>query len=104
MVIPTPGHTPGHQSILFRDGDRTLAFWGDLFPTPEHVHPPYVMAFDLETGDVIWTYRGKDFPYYSSPAVTEKHCLIGGRDKGLHCIDRVTGKAAWRFSARGNPS
>lgn len=60
-----------------------------------------VMAFDLETGDVVWTYRAKNFPYFSSPAVTDKHCLIGGRDKGLHCINRVTGKAAWRFAARG---
>jgi outer membrane protein assembly factor BamB len=60
-----------------------------------------VTGFDLKTGDVVWTYRGKNFPYYSSPAVTEKHCLIGGRDKGLHCIDRVTGKASWRFASRG---
>tara|TARA_B100001123_G_scaffold380906_1_gene450866 strand:+ start:3374 stop:4543 length:1170 start_codon:yes stop_codon:yes gene_type:complete len=60
-----------------------------------------VMAFDLQTGDVVWTYRAKNFPYYSSPAVTEKFTLIGGRDKGLHCIDRVMGKAAWRFAARG---
>ena len=60
-----------------------------------------VTGFDLKTGEVVRTYRGKNFPYYSSPAVTEKHCLIGGRDKGLHCIDRVTGKAAWRFASRG---
>jgi eukaryotic-like serine/threonine-protein kinase len=60
-----------------------------------------VMAFDLDTGDVVWTYRAKNFPYYSSPAVTNKHCLIGGRDKGLHCIDRITGKSAWRFASRG---
>ena len=60
-----------------------------------------VMAFDLETGAVVWTYRAKNFPYYSSPAVTKKFTLIGGRDKGLHCIDRVTGKAAWRFASKG---
>ncbi len=60
-----------------------------------------VMAFDLKTGAVVWTYRSKNFPYYSSPAVTEKFTLVGGRDKGMHCIDRVTGKAAWRFAARG---
>ena len=60
-----------------------------------------VTAFDLNAAEVVWTYRAKNFPYYSSPAVTDKFCLIGGRDKGLHCIDRVTGKAAWRFAARG---
>ncbi len=60
-----------------------------------------VMAFDLESGDVAWNYRQKNFPYFSSPAVTSTHVLIGGRDKGLHCINRVSGKQGWRFSARG---
>ena len=60
-----------------------------------------VMAFDLETGDIIWNYRHKNFPYFSSPAVTSSQVLIGGRDKGLHCINRISGKQVWRFSARG---
>ena len=60
-----------------------------------------VMAFDIESGDIIWNYRHKNFPYFSSPAITLNHVLIGGRDKGLHCIDRISGKQKWRFSARG---
>jgi outer membrane protein assembly factor BamB len=60
-----------------------------------------VMAFDLETGNIVWNYRQKNFPYFSSPAVTPEFVLIGGRDKGLHCINRITGKQEWRFSARG---
>mgnify|MGYP001156766889 CR=1 FL=1 len=60
-----------------------------------------VMAFDLDTGEVVWNYRSKNFPYFSSPALTAKQVLIGGRDKGLHCINRVSGKSEWRFSARG---
>lgn len=60
-----------------------------------------VMAFDLESAEMVWSYQPKSFPYFSSPAVTEKTVLIGGRDKGLHCIDRVSGNAIWRFSARG---
>ena len=60
-----------------------------------------VMAFDVETGKVVWNYRNKSFPYFSSPALTEKHVLIGGRDKGLHCIKRISGKLEWRFAARG---
>ena len=60
-----------------------------------------VMAFDLETGEVVWNYRNKSFPYFSSPALTEKQVLIGGRDKGLHCIKRISGKLEWRFAARG---
>ena len=60
-----------------------------------------VMAFDLETTAMVWSYQPKSFPYFSSPAVTNKSVLIGGRDKGLHCINRVSGKPIWRFSARG---
>ncbi len=60
-----------------------------------------VMAFNLDTGDVIWNYRHKNFPYFSSPAITSDQVLIGGRDKGLHSINRVSGKQTWRFSARG---
>src|SRR5918999_704663 len=29
-VIPTPGHTPNHQSVVVTDGDRTLFVAGDL--------------------------------------------------------------------------
>ena len=47
-VVPAPGHTPHHQIVLLHDGNSVLAFWGDLFPTSRHVHPPYVMAFDLQ--------------------------------------------------------
>ncbi len=60
-----------------------------------------VMAFDLEGGDLVWSYKQKSFPYFSSPAVTETLVFIGGRDKGMHAIDRMTGKQVWRFSARG---
>ena len=60
-----------------------------------------VMAFDLKTGDIVWNYRQKSFPYFSSPAVTKTQVIIGGRDKGLHCINRISGKQDWRFSARG---
>ena len=59
------------------------------------------MAFNLGSGEVVWNYRSKSFPYFSSPALTRSHVLIGGRDKGLHCIKRVSGKIEWRFAARG---
>ena len=60
-----------------------------------------VTAFNLETGEIIWNYRQKSFPYFSSPALSDRQVFIGGRDKGMHCIDRMSGKKVWRFSARG---
>ncbi|HEX2086335.1 MAG TPA: N-acyl homoserine lactonase family protein [Solirubrobacteraceae bacterium] len=29
-IVPTPGHTPNHQSVLVEDGDRTLFIAGDV--------------------------------------------------------------------------
>jgi outer membrane protein assembly factor BamB len=60
-----------------------------------------VTAFNLEAGEILWNYKPKSFPYFSSPALSDNHVFIGGRDKGMHCIDRVKGNQVWRFSARG---
>ncbi len=48
-VVPTGGHSTGHQAIIVRgsgDGARTLAFFGDLFMRPWGANPRWVSAFD----------------------------------------------------------
>jgi len=48
-VVPTGGHTTGHQAIVVRgngDGAQTLAFFGDLFMRPWGANPRWVTAFD----------------------------------------------------------
>ncbi|MFQ6107487.1 MAG: N-acyl homoserine lactonase family protein [Thermoplasmata archaeon] len=35
MLIPTPGHTPGHQSVLV-EGDRRFVYCGDIAPLREN--------------------------------------------------------------------
>jgi glyoxylase-like metal-dependent hydrolase (beta-lactamase superfamily II) len=48
-VIPTGGHSTGHQAIVVRgtgDGARTLVFLGDLFMRPWGANPRWVTAFD----------------------------------------------------------
>ena len=48
-VIPTGGHSTGHQAIVVRgtgEGARTLAFLGDLFMRPWGANPRWVTAFD----------------------------------------------------------
>jgi glyoxylase-like metal-dependent hydrolase (beta-lactamase superfamily II) len=47
-VLPTPGHTPHHQSVLVRDGGDTLCFLADLVPTTAHLPLPWIMGYDLE--------------------------------------------------------
>jgi glyoxylase-like metal-dependent hydrolase (beta-lactamase superfamily II) len=48
-VVPTGGHSGGHQAIIVRgtgDKVRTLAFFGDLFMRPWAANPRWVTAFD----------------------------------------------------------
>lgn len=46
--IPTPGHTPHHQSLLIEsDGEQAL-FVGDLVPTAAHLPLPWIMGYDVE--------------------------------------------------------
>jgi glyoxylase-like metal-dependent hydrolase (beta-lactamase superfamily II) len=59
----TPGHTPGHQSVLLEDagtttlfvGDAvyTLDFWNDLSVVDEK-HPAYRMQIQVEGGLELW--------------------------------------------------
>ncbi len=48
-VVPTGGHSAGHQAVIVRGGDgtgRTLAFLGDLFMRPWGANPRWVTSFD----------------------------------------------------------
>lgn len=46
-VVPTGGHSKGHQAIVVRaPGGRTLAFLGDLCMRPWSANPRWVTAFD----------------------------------------------------------
>ena len=45
-VRRTSGHSGGHQAIIVRGRDRTVAFIGDLFMRPWSANPKWVTAFD----------------------------------------------------------
>jgi glyoxylase-like metal-dependent hydrolase (beta-lactamase superfamily II) len=48
-VVPTGGHSAGHQAVIVRGGNgtgRVLAFLGDLFMRPWGANPRWVTAFD----------------------------------------------------------
>ncbi len=56
-VLPTPGHTAGHQSVVVSDGNgHNLVFFGDVIPTALHLRLPFIMAYDL---DVVGTLESK---------------------------------------------
>jgi glyoxylase-like metal-dependent hydrolase (beta-lactamase superfamily II) len=45
-IVPTGGHSAGHQGVIVRGRDRTVAFFGDLFMRPWSANPKWVTAFD----------------------------------------------------------
>ena len=47
-VIPTPGHTPFHQSILIESAGERAFYLGDLVPTAAHLPLPWIMGYDVE--------------------------------------------------------
>ena len=47
-VIPTPGHTPFHQSVLIESDGDTAFYPADLVPTASHLPLPWIMGYDVE--------------------------------------------------------
>ncbi len=47
-VLPTPGHTPFHQSVLLESAGEVACFLGDLVPTAAHLPLPWIMGYDVE--------------------------------------------------------
>jgi glyoxylase-like metal-dependent hydrolase (beta-lactamase superfamily II) len=46
--VPTPGHTPHHQSLLIDGGSERALFIADLVPTTAHLPLPWIMGYDVE--------------------------------------------------------
>jgi glyoxylase-like metal-dependent hydrolase (beta-lactamase superfamily II) len=36
-IVPTPGHTIGHQSVVVKWKDRNIVYAGDAAPLPENI-------------------------------------------------------------------
>ncbi len=47
-VVPTPGHTPHHQSVLIESDGEVACFLADVCPTAAHLPLPWIMGYDLE--------------------------------------------------------
>jgi glyoxylase-like metal-dependent hydrolase (beta-lactamase superfamily II) len=48
-MLPTPGHTPGHCSVLIASGPGRLLITGDATPTVAHLeHPGWTPVYDLD--------------------------------------------------------
>jgi len=47
-LLPTPGHTPHHQSVLIDGGGERACYFADLVPTAAHLPLPWIMGYDVE--------------------------------------------------------
>ncbi len=56
-LVPTPGHTPGHQSVRLDSGGETAFFPADLVPTAAHLPLPWIMGYDVEPMVTLETKR-----------------------------------------------
>ena len=75
-VLPTPGHSRGHQSVLVDGGGEKALFLGDVVPTSVHVPLPWIMGYDL---DVEGTLASKKRLY--ARAFDERWLLLFGHDR-----------------------
>jgi glyoxylase-like metal-dependent hydrolase (beta-lactamase superfamily II) len=83
-VVPTPGHTAGHQSVLIGPpGGPNALFLGDVVPTAVHVKLPWVMSYDLEPARTVETKRA-----LFTRALAEDWLLVWGHDKD-HAAGRL---------------
>jgi outer membrane protein assembly factor BamB len=61
-----------------------------------------VLGVNLQTRRVAWRYENKQrqFPFYSSAALSGGKVVLGGRDKFVHCLNAATGQVIWTFATR----
>jgi glyoxylase-like metal-dependent hydrolase (beta-lactamase superfamily II) len=58
-IVPTPGHTVGHQSVIVKWKNRNLVYAGDAAPLPENIENRnitgmiYSAAQGLESIDLL---------------------------------------------------
>lgn len=105
-VVPTGGHTRGHQAVLLGSGGETALHLGDLLPTHAHLNPLWVMAYDnfpLESVErkERWLARARGegwwLTFYHDPFL-----LAGRWDEGDEPRTRIDPDPGWSGEPAGS--
>jgi glyoxylase-like metal-dependent hydrolase (beta-lactamase superfamily II) len=48
QLVPTPGHTPHHQSVLLESRGEKACYLADIIPTAAHLPLAWIMGYDVE--------------------------------------------------------
>lgn len=75
-VLPSPGHTPGHQSVLIDSEGEKALFLGDVVPTSVHLRLPFIMAYDLDVEATLSAKRR-----LLDQAIAERWLVLWGHDR-----------------------
>lgn len=95
--LPTPGHVPGHQSVLVESAGERACFLADLVPTSAHLPLPWIMGYDLEPLVTLESRRalyqraeaeGWQLVFEHDPVVVRGR--LGTDGKGVGLVDPVT--------------
>lgn len=87
-LIPTPGHTPGHVSIMITSGEHEAVITGDaLHSTAQCWYPNWHFKFDADADKAVVS-RIKLLEL-----MAESNCLVLGNHFSLPSLGRVTTEA-----------
>jgi eukaryotic-like serine/threonine-protein kinase len=78
------------SSVALTEDNAYIGHYGNEF-----------LSVNIHSGQLKWTYKDKEFPFFSSAAIGAEQIVFGGRDKRIHCVDRNTGKRVWVFDTFG---
>lgn len=86
LKMPAGGYTGASPTMV-----NGMAYFGNFNNE--------VVSLNLKTKRMAWRYTHpqRQFPFYSSAAFLNGRVILGGRDKMIHCLNAVTGKAFWTF-------
>jgi glyoxylase-like metal-dependent hydrolase (beta-lactamase superfamily II) len=90
-LLPSPGHTRGHQSVLVQTQAGAVFYAADLIPTSSHLPLPWLMSYDL---------------YPIQTVETKRRFLERQREEGWllffeHEPERPYGRLVWQPAKQG---
>ena len=93
MLIPTPGHTQGHVSVLVKSGDREAIITGDaLHSSVQCWYPDWHFKYDTDAELAVKSRRGL------LEQCSETRCIVLGSHFSLPSLGYVkAGKNAFRW-------
>ena len=93
-MLPTPGHSPGHCSIVITSGNEMVLYLGDVAHHPIHLeHPEWNAVFDVFPEQARETRR-----WLYDRLVRDKPWIIGCHfvTPGVGVLEKVAGRYKWK--------